>query len=90
MQNGHDQNIEWVTIKVPVFRGDLPGFAPDRITESKLSSAEERDAVNRVYHAYDQLFPPSPVAAHRSRRPESVRYLFLLVAEAMAKGVSKE
>lgn len=84
MQNGtYDPNIEWVTIKVPIFKGQLQGYEADRINTVRLDAGSQRDAFSRVYEAFIRLFPPSPVDTNQSRRPQAVKWLFHQIGEAM-------
>ena len=76
-----DPEVEWITVKLPVFVGDVDKKGPSHIDKLafNIMSVEQRRGLNRVVEGYKRVYP---TPALRMTRPLIARWVFTQIGKA--------
>jgi len=76
-----DPEVKWITVKLPVFTGDVSDRAPDYIDKLAFNilSVDERVGLNRIVEGYKRVYP---APALESTRPLIARWVFAQIGKA--------
>lgn len=76
-----DPEVEWITVKLPVYTGDVSCQAPDYIDKLHFAilSVDQRVGLNRLVEGYKRVYPAPAV---ESSRPQIARWVFAQIGKA--------
>ena len=76
-----DPEVDWITVKLPVYTGPVSDRSPDHIDllAFKIMTVDQRVGLNRVVEGYNRVYPAPAVDMSR---PLIARWVFAQIGKA--------